>query len=179
MSNHVNGRCSPSKGHIGFARILRGKARRRTQRARRVFVDFASRAFATFALKRGVRACFNAKSAEGTQSTRRVFADFASEFFATFALKTLGGLDACERNFRFGHERLSDLRTRRECSHRIHARYLQLDHAERLWGQRLWGLTPSASYGLSSAKWDLCEDMTPALHSRLISSESALRSTQR
>ena len=58
----------------------------------------------------------NAKSAEGTQRARRVFADFASEFFATFALKTLGGLDACERNFRFGHERLSDLRTRRECS---------------------------------------------------------------
>ena len=58
----------------------------------------------------------NAKNAEGTQRARRGFADFASEFFATFALKALGGLDVCERNFRFGHERLSDLRTRRECS---------------------------------------------------------------
>ena len=43
-----------------------------TQRARRGFADFASEFFATFALKRGVRACFNAKSAKG--GARRGFA---------------------------------------------------------------------------------------------------------
>ena len=50
-----------------------------TQSARRGFADFASEFFATFALKRGVRACFNAKSAKG--GARR---DFALRFFSDF-----------------------------------------------------------------------------------------------
>ena len=52
-----------------------------------------------------MRVCCNAKNAEETQRARRGFADFASEFF-----ENIDGLDACERNFRHGHERLSGLR---------------------------------------------------------------------
>ena len=57
--------------------VLTQRAQRGTQRARRDFANFASEPFATFALKRGVWVCFNAKNAEGTQRTRRGFANFA------------------------------------------------------------------------------------------------------
>ncbi len=51
----------------------------------------------------------NAKSAKG-------LCGLCVRILCGLCVENIGGLDVCERNFRFGHERLSDLRTRRECS---------------------------------------------------------------